>query len=153
VSSPDDPIRDYIRANMRTMTREAIRDRLAAAGHNPNRVEEIWEQEWTGVVPASTAEGLWTTAIVLLIIGGLVGGAGVLLLLGLVSSGTANAALFVGLFAVGYLGIGLAIAWAVRAAARRWHISGGWALVIGILLIPVYGALMFGTCAAAASVS
>jgi hypothetical protein len=57
------------------------------------------------------------------------------------------------LYAVAYVGIGLAIALGLRWAARAWRISGGWALLIGIVLVPIYIVLMYGTCVAAASLS
>jgi len=153
VEKTGDPIRDYVRANLRTMTRDAIRERLIAAGHDPKRVDDVWEQEWTGVVPPSPERGLWSTAMTLFVIGGLIGGATAVALTSLVASGGGSPAAFIAVYAVLYVLPGLAIAWAVRWAARGLRISGGWALVIGIVLVPVYGALMFGTCLAAASVT
>jgi hypothetical protein len=151
--STGDPVRDYVRANLQTMTREAIRDRLVAAGHDPARVDDVREQEWTGFAPAATDRALWTTALILFVCGGVVGAAGALLLTTFVSDHGGSAALFLGLYAVAYVLSGLAIAIAVRSAARAWRISGGWAVVIGVVMVPVYAVLMYGTCVAAESLS
>ena len=148
-----DPIRDYVRANLHAMTREAIRERLIAAGHDPKRVDEIWEQEWTAVTPPSTESALWTTSLVLLVVGGLIGGGAATLLASFMSSEGGTATKFFVLYAILYVGLGLVIAWVVRWAARGLRISGGWALAIGIVLVPIYGGLMYGTCLAAASIT
>jgi hypothetical protein len=56
---------------------------------------------------------------------------------------------FFPIFAVGYLGIGFAIILLLRWAVPRFGIKGIWAGLLGLALIPIFGALMFGTCVAA----
>ena len=55
-------------------------------------------------------------------------------------------------FAVGYLSIGFAIVLLLRWAVPRFRIKGIWAGLLGLILIPIFGGLMFGTCVAAFAV-
>lgn len=56
------------------------------------------------------------------------------------------------IFAAAYLGIGFGIVLLLRWAVPRFRIKGIWAGLLGLALIPIFGALMFGTCVAAFSI-
>ena len=132
-------IDEYIRANRGRYTDEAIRKTLASAGHDPAAIEEAYRR----VTAPRLATGLVTEAWVLLGVGGALG----LLGFGLASSfGTSTG---LPLFLLGYAGIGTGLALLLRWAVPRFGIRGGWGGLIGFLLVPAYGALMFGTCLAA----
>ena len=55
-------------------------------------------------------------------------------------------------FLIAYIGIGLGIIFLLRWAVPRLGIKGVWAGLLGLVLFPVFGGLMFGTCAAAFNV-
>lgn len=147
-----EPIREYIRANVATHTREAIRTELIAAGHEPERVDAIWAEEWQGLALERSVGNLRALSLSLLVIGGLLSGLGALALAGFADSygNSSVTPIFLLVYAVGYLAIGYALSRLVGWGARRFRL-GGWGLfLVGILLVPSYGALMFGGCLGAA---
>jgi hypothetical protein len=155
--SDADPVRDYIRAHMQQHTREAIREQLIAGGHDPHRIDSVWEEEWrrASAMPndlvAATGRNMTTLAWILLIIGGVVGAFGALLLASISGTYAAEASIpvFIGVYAAAYIGIGYGLVRLVRWAIPRFRITGWLAFLIGVALVPAYGALMFGGCAAA----
>lgn len=146
-----DALRDYIRANRDRHTREAIREQLIAAGHSAEDVDRTWA-ELAATKPRSPRfNGLAVFAVVLLVMCAAVAAFGALLVLSLnsnMASGSAGTRFLV-LYAVLYLGIGSAIVW----LASRMRASDTVQLVVGVLLVPVYIGLMFGTCVAAVNLS
>ena len=42
----DEAIRNYVRTQGKAYTREAVREHLVAAGHDPARIDAIWAEEW-----------------------------------------------------------------------------------------------------------
>ena len=141
-------IDDYIEANRGTYTDEAIRDHLASAGHDPAAIEAGFRRlgvqpSWDPVADPGPATSLVTEAWILLAIGGLLGLAGFSMAASFGSGGSLP------IFLVAYLGIGLAIVLLLRWAVPRLGIRGIWAGVVGVLMIPIFGAVMFGTCVAA----
>lgn len=156
-----DPVRDYIRANMATHTRDAIRNALIRAGHDAARVDATWLEEWRGatathddLVPA-TAGYLATLAWILLAIGAVVGGLGALLAASIAGTYAPEISVpvFIGLYALIYFGIGYGLVRLVRAAVERLRLTGWGAFVLGVLMLPSYGFLMYGGCIAAFSIA
>jgi hypothetical protein len=141
-------IERYIREHGDRYTDEALRRELIAAGHDPAEVDAaLLERRRT----ATGGQTVGKVAFVFYIVGGLVGAAGAVLLalIGLSAGGIGPAALFVVLFAVVYLAIGYGI---VRLA-RSIRASGWAAALLTIILVPVFGILVYGTCMAAYTIS
>jgi hypothetical protein len=147
----DDPIRNYIRASLATHTREAIYAALAAAGHEQGQVDAVWREEWQAVAVGRAATGLRWLSITLLVVGGLIGAFGALLVIGF--NQPAYGGFFLFLYALSYIAIGYAIVHLVGWSVRRFHLTGWWASLLGLALIPIYGALMFGACFATYSIT
>ncbi|HET7082571.1 MAG TPA: hypothetical protein VFJ00_02525 [Candidatus Limnocylindria bacterium] len=147
-----DPIRDYIRANLATHTQEAIRSQLIAAGHAPERVDAIWSEEWQGFALERSAGNLRALSLGLYVIGAILGGLGALMLAAFADSyGNGSLVpLFLIVYAVGYLGIGYALSRLVGWGVRHFRLGGWRTFLLGALLLPAYGGLMFGGCFAAA---
>lgn len=136
---------DYIRANAQKYTREAIRARLLAAGHDPAQIDAAWELEM-----ASAAGGLVALAKVLFVVGALLGAVGAFAALGASSyTGSVSAPLFLIGYAISYGAIGYGVVRLLRWAVPRYRIRGLWAGLLALVLLPAYGALMLGTCAGA----
>ena len=141
-------IDEYIRTNRGTYTDEAIRDTLMGAGHDLADIEAAFqrlgfEPKWNPIPDPGPATGLIAEAWILFIVGGLTALAGFLAAAGFNRSGSLPVLL------AAYLGIGLGIVLLMRWAVPKLGIRGVWAAVIGVALVPLFGALMFGTCAAA----
>jgi len=146
-----DAIRTYIRANLATHTREAIYAELTAAGHEHGQIVAIWREEWRAVVVERAATGLRWLSVTLLVLGGLIGAFGALLIVGF--NQPANGPVFLFMYGLSYVALGYAIVRLVGWSVRRFHLSGWWASLLGLLLIPIYGALMFGACFATYSIT
>jgi hypothetical protein len=147
-----DPIREYIRANQATHTQEAIRSQLIAAGHEPERIDAIWSEEWHELALERSVGNLRALSLGLYVIGAMLGGLGALALAGFADSygNSSLTPLFLIVYAVGYLGIGYALSRLVGWSVRRFQLGGWRTFLLGALLLPAYGALMFGGCFAAA---
>ena len=142
------PIDDYIAANRGAYTDEAIRDNLVSAGHDPAAIEEGFRRSgalppWDPIADPGPATSLVTEAWILLAMGGLLGLAGFSMSASFGSGGSLP------VFLVAYLGIGLAIVFLMRWAVPKLGIKGIWAGILGVAMIPIFGAIMFGTCIAA----
>jgi hypothetical protein len=149
MDTKSDAIRDYILANRDRYTREAIREQLIAAGHGADDVDRTWEELAATQPHRSRLNGVAVFATVLLVIGAAVGAFGALLVTSfnpVIARGPAGFFLW---YAVLYLGIGSALVW----VASRIRASDTLQFVLGVLLIPVYIGLMFGTCVAAANMA
>jgi len=141
-------IDDYIRVNRGTYTDDAIREMLITVGHEPAAIEEGFrrlglEPAWNPMPDPGPATGLIAEAWILFTIGGLLGLAGFSMAASFGSGGSFP------IFLVAYIGVGLGIVLLLRWAVPKLGIRGVWAGVIGVALVPIFGALMFGTCAAA----
>lgn len=143
-----DPVRDYILANMRMNTRESITRELLAAGHDPAHVDAVWQQELRAASVSGTRRSLSALSVSLFIVGGVVGGLGALLIAGLSSGQQVSAPVFWALYAIVYLAVGYGILRLVGWAVPRFGITGWLASLVGLLLVPAYGVLMFGGCLA-----
>lgn len=141
-------IDEYIRNNRGTYTDEAIRATLISAGHDPADIGEAFRRVGVAAPQAGAARpavkgmsALLAFAWLLFVLGGIIG----LLGIGMAASfGTIGS---LPVYLIAYIGIGLAVVLLLRWAQPR--IRGVWAVVLGLLLIPIFGGLMFGTCAAA----
>jgi hypothetical protein len=149
----DDEITAYIIANRGTYTDQAIRETLIAVGHDPGAIDEAFDALGL-VAPPSTdgaaagrPSGLLEMAWIAFVIGGLAGLAG-LALAGSASSG-GSLPLSLGAYVSIYVGIGLLIMFLLRWAVPRFGLRGISAVLLGVALVPVFGALMLGTCGAA----
>lgn len=146
-SGRDNPIRDFIAANWVRYTRETITKQLLEAGHDPAAIDaEFAATAAERATRSSSANGLLTEAWILFIVGGVTGLAGFGMAASFGSGGSFP------IFAAAYLGIGFGIVLLLRWAVPRFRIKGIWAGLLGLALIPVFGALMFGTCVAAFSI-
>ena len=140
----DPKIGDYIRTHRDRYTPETIRAQLVDAGYDSAAVDA--ELAALASEPATTSavtNALLAEARVLLIVCGVAGLAG----FALASSFGPGGSLLVYLAA--YLGIGLGLMMLLRWAVPRLGIKGVWASILGLALIPIFGVLMYGTCAAA----
>lgn len=141
-------IDDYIRANRGTYTDEAIRETLVSAGHDRLAVEAAFRRvgfgpDWNPAAEPPGAGGLMAEAWSLFIVCGLLGLGGFAMASSFSSTGSFP------FYLVAYSGIGLVIVLLVRWAVPKFGIRGVWAVVLGVALMPIFGALMFGTCVAA----
>ncbi len=142
-------IDDYIRANRSTYTQEAIRDNLVAAGHDPAAVDgrvrrvglgtrlepgasrrpaPVGSSPRPGSSSSCAASSAWQASR-----------------MAMSFSGHGSFPIF--LWDLRW--IGLAVVLLVRWAVPKLGIRGVWAGVLGVALVPIFGALMFGTCVAA----
>jgi hypothetical protein len=146
-------IDDYIKAYRGTYTDEAMRENLLAAGHELAAIDEAFMR--AGPLDGSTTtqaarassetSGLVVFAWILFVLGGILGLVGI----GMAASFGSGGSLPLPLFLIAYVGIGFGIILLLRWAVARFGIRGVWGGVLGLLLVPFFGALMFGTCAAA----
>jgi len=143
----------YIREHGAKYTTDALRRQLIDAGHDPSEVDAAMREAASG---AATRQGsaVADVARVLYAIGALVGALGAFLLLSLSGFGASfNAPLFIAVYAIAYLGLGYVLVRLVRAAASAFRIDGLGAVLLSIVLVPVFGLLMFGTCFAASNLA
>lgn len=145
----DPTIDEYIRANRGRYTDDAIRDTLVAAGHDRLAVDAAFRRvgfgpDWNPApAPSRGSSGLLTEAWTLFIVCGVLGLGGFAMASAFSTTGSFP------VFLIVYIGIGLAIVLLVRWMVRKVGIKGAWAGVIAVALVPIFGALMFGTCIAA----
>ena len=149
-------IEAYLREHGSRYTTEALRSQLIAVGHDPAEVDAaLRETEAIRIGQARPASGLTDAAWAMYLIGGVLWVAGVLLLVALAGalSGSGNLGPFVAIYAVAYFGLGYLVVRLVRLLVSRFDVRGVGAFLIGLALIPVYGALLLGTCLAASNLA
>jgi hypothetical protein len=135
--SGGDPIRDYILANRDKYTKEAIQDRLLAAGHDQAAIDQAWQAVEAGASPtpeSPSRTGIVTYVLVWYALGALI---------------TLPIALSVGfgVFLLLYVVVGGVVAYLVS----RIHVAGaGWFLAVPLVPIAFF-VIAFGTCLAAYS--
>lgn len=142
----DPRIADFIRENRKRYTREAIRQQLVDAGHDPADIDATWEMlhapdpDEAGVA----GEGFWGRFWLYLI--GL--NVAVLLLVALATGMLVNLPAYsVVLIALAVtLGIGALIAWAIVAAVGPTKLGRTSAMVIGAVIPLVFAFLIGGSC-------
>lgn len=143
-------IDEYIRNNRARYTDVAIRATLMAAGHDPAEIDEAFRRLGSAPPEASAAalavkgmSALLAFGWLLFILGGIIG------LLGIGMAASFGSVGSLPVYLIAYVGIGLGLVLLLRWAEPRLRIRGVWAALLGLLLIPIFGGLMFGTCAAA----
>ena len=144
----DPSIADYIAKNQGKYTREAIRQQLIDAGHDPVAIDATWAVlDTPDPDEASVAgEGFWPRFFLFLV--GL--NVAVFLLVGLTTELFGQGIGLAGVFAVA-LGIGALISWGIVAAVGPAKLGRTTALVIGGV-VPIFFALLVGgSCFALAS--
>ena len=141
----DPRIAEYIRANRKKYTHEAITRQLVEAGHDRDAVERTWAALETPDPDAVAGEGFWGRFALIVIAINL----GVLVVIGLLTGALQNAAagglFFLITFAI-ILGIGALISWGIVAATGPSKLSPTTALVIGIAIPLVVALLLGGSC-------
>jgi hypothetical protein len=140
----DPRIEEYIRANRKTYTREAIRQQLIDAGHDPADIDATWEMlhapdpDEAGVA----GEGFWGRFWLYLI--GL--NVAVFLLVVLSTGALASGAVVLAIILAVALAIGALISWGIVAATGPAKMGRTTAMVIGGLIPLVFAFLIGGAC-------
>lgn len=140
----DPRIADYIRANRRRYTREAITKQLLEAGHDPAEVQRTWAALDTPDADTVAGEGFWGRFALILV--GI--NVGVFLVVGLLTGMLQNlpsSSVILVILAV-VMGIGALIAWGIVAATGPAKLSATTALVIGAAIPALFALLIGGAC-------
>lgn len=151
-------IEAYLREHGPKYTTDALRRELITAGHDPDEVDAALRETKatrSGTDKTPSSSGISDAAWALYLIGAVLGALGALLavaLAGMVNSAT-YAVLFLAIYAITYLGLGYLLVRLVRWVASEFEIHGVGAVLLGLVLMPVFGALMFGTCVAASNLA
>jgi len=141
----DPKLVDYILANRGRYTREAIRQRLIEAGHDPAEVDRAWVALTTPDRDATAGPGFWrrfwlyligANVAIFLLVGLLTG------ILATIGQGGVVVAV---VFAI-VLAIGALISWAIVAATRPSEMRRGTAVAIGATIPLVFAVLIGGGC-------
>jgi hypothetical protein len=140
----DPRIADFIRENRKRYTREAIRQQLVDAGHDPADVDAVWEMlhapdpDEAGVA----GEGFWGRFWLYLI--GL--NVAVFLLVVLSTGALAFGGVVLAIVLAIALGIGALISWGIVAATGPAKMGRTTAMVVGGVIPLVFAFLIGGTC-------
>ncbi len=143
----DPRIADYITANRKKYTRQAIRQQLIDAGHDPAEVDRTWAALEAPDADAVIGERFWGRFALMVIAVNV----GVFLLVGLLSGMLAYAFAGTGatvlpiILAVA-LGLGALLAWGIVAMTGPAKMSPTAALVVGIAIPLVFALLIGGAC-------
>jgi hypothetical protein len=139
----DPRIADYIRDNKRRYTRQAIRQQLIDAGHDPEEIDATWAALGTPDPDSTAGEGFWGRFWIFLIGANVAVFLVVSLLSGMLASG--GATVVAGIFAI-VLALGALIAWGLVAATGPAKMGRGTALAIGAVIPLVIALLIGGAC-------
>ena len=148
----DPRIADFIAKNQGKYTREAIRQQLIDAGHDPADIDATWaildtpDPEQAGLA----GEGFWPRFFLFLV--GLNVAVFLLVALstGMLEALTTGGGALAGVFAVA-LGIGALLAWGIVAAVGPAKLGRTTAIVVGGVIPIVFALLVGGSCYALAS--
>ena len=140
----DPRIAEYIRANRRQYTREAITRQLVEAGHDPAEIERTWAALDTPDADDVAGEGFWGRFALILVAINLVVLLAVGLLTGMLQNLPTSSAILV-ILAIA-MGIGALIAWGLVAATGPAKLSPRTALVIGAAIPALFALLIGGAC-------
>jgi hypothetical protein len=142
----DPRIADYIRANRRRYTRDAIRQKLVEAGHAPEEIDATWAALDAPDPDATVGERFWprfwlflaaVNAAVFLVVGFGTG------MFGAIAQGGGSILLVILAIA---LGIGALIAWGAVAMTGPTKLGRGTALAIGAVIPLLFALLIGGSC-------
>lgn len=140
----DPRIADYIRANRRKYTREAITKQLVEAGHDPGEIERTWAALDTRDPDAVAGEGFWGRFALIAVGINLVVFVGVALLTGMLGNVQSSVVVLVILAIV--MGLGALIAWGLVAATGPTKLSPTTATVVGAAIPALFALLIGGSC-------
>jgi hypothetical protein len=141
----DPRISDYIRANRRKYTREAITQQLVAAGHDPAEVERVWAALDAPDADRVAGSGFWGRFALILVGINL----GVFLLVALLTNmlgAIGQGGIVLPVILAIALGIGALIAWGIVAATGPTKLAPTTALVIGAAIPGLFALLIGGAC-------
>jgi hypothetical protein len=141
----DPKLVDYILANQGRYTREAIREELTKAGHDPAEIDRAWVALTTPDRDATAGPGFWGR-FALYLVGANVA---ILLLVGLLTGmlgGLAAGGVVVLVILAVALAIGALISWGIVAATRPTEMGRTTAIVVGAVVPLVFALLIGGAC-------
>lgn len=143
--SIDPRIADYITANRRKYTRQAIRQQLIDAGHDPTEVDRTWAALEAKDPDAVIGERFWSRFALIVI--GINAAVFVLVavLTGMLAYVQAGAMMLPVIFAV-ILAIGALIAWGIVALTGPDKMGPTTALTVGISVPLLFALLIGGSC-------
>jgi hypothetical protein len=136
----DPRIADFIRDNRRRYTREAIRQQLIEAGHDPAEIDATWAALDAPDPDATAGEGFWGRFWLFLL-----GLNGAVFFLVFLATGMVNNFVLAVVFAIALV-IGALMAWGVVAATGPAKLGRTTAMVIGGVIPLVFALLIGGTC-------
>lgn len=136
----DPRIADFIRDNRRRYTREAIRQQLIEAGHEPAAIDATWAALDTPDPDATAGEGFWSRFLLFLL-----GLNAAVFLLVFLTTGMVNNFVLAVVLAIA-LTIGALIAWGVVAATGPTKLGRTTAMVIGGIIPLIFALLIGGSC-------
>ena len=148
----DPRIADFIARNHGKYTREAIRQQLIEAGHDPADIDATWAALFTPDPDETSVagEGFWPRFFLFLVGLNVAVFLFVALSTGMLENLAGGGGALMGIFAVA-LGIGALIAWGIVAAVGPAKLGRTTAIVIGGLIPLVFALLVGGSCFALAS--
>jgi hypothetical protein len=140
---PDRRIAEYISANRRTYTREAITQQLMDAGYHREAIDATWSALETPDPDSRRDTGFWGRFWWMLIGVNLA----VLLLVGLLTGiiGYPEQYWLLGILAV-IMAIGALIAWAIVAATGPDKMSRTGSTIVGLVIPGIFALLIGGSC-------
>lgn len=141
----DPRIADYIRANRKKFTHQAITDQLVEAGHDRAEVERTWAALDVPDPDAVAGERFWGR-FALIVIGINVGVFLLVTLLTNMLGAIGQGGIVLPAILAVALGIGALIAWGIVAATGPARMSPTTALVIGVLIPSLFALLIGGAC-------
>src|SRR5688500_1867593 len=136
----DPRIADFIRANRETYTRQAMREQLINAGHDPAAIDATWAALEAPDPDAVVGEGFWGRFWLFLI--GL--NVAVFLLVFLLT-GMVNSVVLAVVLGIA-LSIGALIAWAIVVATGPAKMGRTTAMAIGGVIPLIFALLIGGSC-------
>jgi hypothetical protein len=148
----DQKIADYIAKNQGKYTREAIRQQLIDAGHEPAAIDATWAALYSPDPDETSVagEGFWPRFFLFLIGLNVAVFLFVALSTGMLENLGGGGGALAGVFAVA-LGIGALIAWGIVAAVGPARLGRTTAMVIGGVIPIIFALLVGGSCYALAS--
>jgi hypothetical protein len=148
----DPRIADFIAKNQGKYTREAIRQQLIDAGHEPAAIDATWAALYSPDPDETSVagEGFWPRFFLFLIGLNVAVFLFVALSTGMLENLGGGGGALAGVFAVA-LGIGALIAWGIVAAVGPARLGRTTAMVIGGVIPIIFALLVGGSCYALAS--
>lgn len=141
----DPRIADYITANRRKYTRQAIRQQLVDAGHDPAEVDRTWAALEAKDPDAVIGDRFWGRFALIVLAINVAVFLLVAVLTGMLAYMSAGAVVLPVIFAV-ILGIGALIAWGIVALTGPDKMGSTTALTVGISVPLLFALLIGGSC-------